>query len=292
MSAPGPWHAPKLWLVANALREPGLKYGRCLGWAASVLGFRIEPRLSAFAFLVGPFSFSPLPLPPPPSPCSSVWGFAFLGQEELLLYCTFRAFATLLHELKGNLYYYRASPIPAWMVSVGIAGGSPSPTLSYCGKGRQGWHVHSCMATVGTGGRGLAQAAEWLGDCLPSISHRDAQPPALGKGPGNLSLDVASLIVCVLQSWSLFIYFFLPTEQLGICEPTPDLLGNRAGFWQMPWEWVVLWMAYRPLSLPCRDKKVSFLGYLFLQIKTVVNLWGPEASPILGGGDSLERCLE
>ena len=37
---------------------------------------------------------------------------------------------------------------------------------------------------------------------------------------------------------------------------------------------------------------MNILGHVFLKIKTVVNIWAPETSPVLGGRDNWKRYLE
>lgn len=118
---------------------------------------------------------------------------------------------------------------PFMEVSVSSLGKCGPPSLSHWKEGGLGRHVHSCTVRLGRGCVGvMAQAGEWAGDRPLSPARRDA----LGKGPGNLSLQVASLIVNVLQSrgYLLLFCFLLFAEQLGIYEVAGGLLGDGAGF--------------------------------------------------------------
>lgn len=134
----------------------------------------------------------------------------------LNLYCIFHAFMVILMQV---LKVSPPPPLHGWRQSASKEGVALFPC--HAGrKGRLGWASAFLHNQCGNEG-GVTAQTEGGQETVPSPQPRGAQDQALGKGPGNLCLEVASLIVSVLQIREfvcVFVYVCLifSAEQLGI----------------------------------------------------------------------------
>ena len=139
---------------------------------------------------------------------------------------------------------------------------------------------------MGPGGGGLAQAGEWVADRPFSLAP-SGEMLRLQFGGRFWESFFASCFPNGQCSAGLSFIFFLLLEQPGIYEPVQGLPGHGTVFLAN-----ALRVGGSVDSLSALVPAMRFPGHLFLQIKTAVNIQGPETNPVLSGGDSLERRLE
>lgn len=197
--------------------------GMTVGWPPVGCGWvpeacYLHPRLPWEPLVEGSWGKVPPPAPPPPPmlglyllfrsalpPCLVLWGVKFTLCFVVVVVVFHIFIVILVQALKVSSYTHRATPLPQCGWRQKLLRKELSSSLL---EGRAGWAGKSTLhSSVGTGWH-HSTARGWAGDD-PCQALRGAQVQTLGKGPGNLSLKVAFLVVSVCRAEGLVFFFNL-----------------------------------------------------------------------------------